>query len=131
MPSRERWVKLLGLGTIIGVADVAPTNSDRVGLISAPSMAPTALATTNFLLDRDTPVPADEVRALNAHGISVLSREVIENPGSMPAPPGMASGPGTAGFDSGQSLATTAMLSLALLVDDHGGVDGVVVLRPV
>lgn len=100
-------------GTIVGVADVAATTSGRVGLISA---APTAPATTNFLLDRDTPVPADEVRALNAHGISVLSREVIEDPGSMPAPPGMASGPGTGGFDSGQSLTATAFLSLALLV---------------
>lgn len=100
-------------GTIVGVADAAPLSSDRVGLIS---VAPTALETTNFLLDRDTPVPADEVRALNAHGLSVLSREVIENPGSLPAPPGMASGLGTGGFDSGQSLTTTAMLSLALLV---------------
>jgi len=69
------------------------------------------LGDTSYLLDRATPVTWAEVRDLNAQGVLVVSREVIENPppaSDVAVPPDSVSAAG--------DFATVGMLAVALLM---------------
>lgn len=97
-------------GTIVGVAQAAPHDTQEVGLITE---APTTLTSTQFLLERAEPVSAAQVQRLNEHGVMLVSRAVIADPGSLPAPPGE-----RGDLDEGtQLLVATTLLCLVLLLE--------------
>lgn len=90
--------------TVVGTA--------RTGIGESTDIVRPATETTDFaayLVDRDTPVTWDEVRAANEYGLTVASRAVIENPPpadatEFPSPNGS------------ESLLVTALLVAALFV---------------
>lgn len=93
---------------IVGTATAA-LSTTPVELVGMP---PTTLAGTQFLLMRDTPVTWSDVTDLNAYGIALLSRDVLDHPGQVPPRPGVL---GTVSQTA--NLTALALLCLALLVE--------------
>lgn len=65
-----------------------------------------------YLLDRPEPVLADEVRRLNEHGITVLSRAVVMDPSSFNSFPEV-TGPGGPGFTQRKDVQFAGVAALA------------------
>ncbi len=70
---------------------------------------------SSFLIDRSTPVEWFEVRQLNAYGLAVLSRAVVENPPAANQLDAQLSGQ-SSGYDGAQ-LATIALAVVALVAE--------------
>ncbi|MDO5629327.1 MAG: hypothetical protein Q4G43_13500, partial [Mobilicoccus sp.] len=65
--------------TVVGTVDIAPRRYVALSLVRLPE--DTAVGTA-YLLQRDTPFLWDEVRSLNADGVAVASRALVEDPGA-------------------------------------------------
>lgn len=94
-------------GTIVGTATAAADNAP-VALVTVP---PTRLQGSQFVLDRPTPVTWSDVQHLNEHGLTLLSRDVVEHPEQAPPPQGPL-------YQSNAvDLTALSLLCLALLIE--------------
>lgn len=103
-PAEPKAIDAAVVGTV--AAAPSPTPVSLVG------MPPTTLGGTQFLLMREAPVTWSDVTALNAYGITLLSRDVLEHPEQVP-PRASTIGAGS----RAASLTVLALLCLALLVE--------------
>lgn len=110
----------------VRLADGSNADFTVVGVVQAtgPSYGPLEALTTDsridrmdraFLIDRSTPIEWSEVRNLNAYGLAVLSRAVIENPPSSDELDPQLSGQG--GAYGGAQLATVALAVVGLVAE--------------